>query len=108
MAQTRVHTLSSICPTIVASSPVTPVAAVTPVNHDMCPVFFKQESAAHYKCAFLGTCPEPPAIPVALPDMIANKSHYAPCNPGSPFKSQEAALHKHHPFTHLGTWALQA
>lgn len=48
----------------------------------------------------LGTCPEPPAAPVALPDMIANKSQYALNNPGFPFKSQEASLHKHHPFTH--------
>lgn len=65
MAQSRIHVLNSLCPTTVASSHVTPVAAVTHVNHDMCPVFLKQESAPHSKCALSGPCPGPPATPAA-------------------------------------------
>lgn len=56
-------------------------------SFDMCPVVFKQGSAAYHNCAFLGTCPETSAPPVALPDMTADKTQYALCtHPGSPFQ----------------------
>lgn len=71
--------------TIVASSHVTAVTTVNCSIWDMCSVVFKQGSAA-----FLGTCPEPPASPVAPPEITVDKNQYTwHTQPGSPFKSQE-------------------
>lgn len=74
------HSELHTCPIIVTSSHMSPVAAMTLVNHgtwDMCPVVFKQESAANHNRTFLETCPEPLATWVALPGMIAAKSQHA-------------------------------
>lgn len=96
------HTELRACLTVAASSYVTLVAPVTcelwHLWYVSCGLQTRVSSLPQLcNYAFLGTCPETSAPPIAaLPDVTVDKTQYALCtHSSSPFKSQESALQEH-------------